>query len=84
MSDDIVTRLRDKASQVRCVVGVNTSLVIPMLELEAADEIEKLRQAIYDISDLARKHYIVLWSSINDAVSVADEHHKNCDCGERY
>ena len=46
MSDDIVTRLRDKASQIRCVVGVNTSVIIPMLELEAADEIERLRKQI--------------------------------------
>ena len=44
--DDIVTRLRDKASQIRCVVGVNTSVIIPMLELEAADEIERLRKQI--------------------------------------
>jgi hypothetical protein len=46
MNDDIVTRLRDKASQIRCVVGVNTSVIIPMLELEAADEIERLRKQI--------------------------------------
>ena len=46
MIDDIVTRLRDKASQIRCVVGVNTSVIIPMLELEAADEIERLRKQI--------------------------------------
>jgi hypothetical protein len=46
MTDDIVTRLRDKASQIRCVVGVNTSVIIPMLELEAADEIERLRKII--------------------------------------
>jgi hypothetical protein len=49
MTDDIVTRLRDKASQIRCVVGVNTSVIIPMLELEAADEIERLRKIIRDV-----------------------------------
>ena len=46
MVDDIVTRLREHASQIRCVVGVNTSVVIPMLELEAADEIERVRNAL--------------------------------------
>ena len=52
MIDDIVTRLRDKASQIRCVVGVNTSVIIPMLELEAADEIERLRKELEIYKDL--------------------------------
>jgi hypothetical protein len=56
MIDDIVTRLRDKASQVRCVVGVNTSVVIPMLELEAADEIERLRKQIRQL-ETERDHW---------------------------
>ena len=52
MSDDIVTRLRDKANQIRVVVGVNTSVIIPMLELEAADEIERLQKELDIYKDL--------------------------------
>ena len=74
MTDDIVTRLRKKYAG-----------KLPIC-LEAANEIEELRQAIYKIADSAREHYKsgILWGAINHAVDVADEHYKNCDCGERY
>jgi len=73
MTDDIVTRLRKQRTN-----GVLCN--------EAADEIENLRKAIWEIAELARKHYKsgILWGAINHAVDVADEHYKNCDCGERY
>ena len=53
MTDDIVTRLREHASQIRCVVGVNTSVVVPMLELEAANEIERVRDELAYWRDMA-------------------------------
>lgn len=81
MNDDIVTRLRELAD---AFDDDNISHDQSVWMRSAADEIEELRQAIYKIADSAREHYKsgILWGSINHAVDVADEHYKNCQCGE--
>ena len=93
MTDDIVTRLREgekwhRNGYIEVQSGFYDFLAdeIERERKEAADEIENLRKAIWEIAELARKHYKsgILWGAINHAVDVADEHYKNCDCGERY
>jgi len=80
MTDDIVTRLRDLAMKEESP----WANIYDNVMREAADEIEQLRQAIYKIAGSAREHYKsgILWGAINHAVDVADEHYKNCQCGE--
>jgi hypothetical protein len=44
MTDDIVTRLRDKQGLFRVAVGVNQNFILNTIYNEAADEIEHLRE----------------------------------------
>jgi hypothetical protein len=80
VADDIVTRLRGLACPECGLPSTHNQFD------EAADEIENLREAIEGIANVARVHYPsgILWGAINHALSVADKHYKNCDCGERY
>ena len=82
MTDDIVTRLRDIAS----LRGPMAGNVIPIACTEAADEIERLRNAIFAIHEEAHGKLPSgsWWGAINYAVDLAEGHFKNCQCGERY
>ena len=79
MTDDIVTRLREQADS-RYIDEHDVMLRI------AADEIERLRNAIFAIHEEAHGKLPSgsWWGAINYAVDLAEGHFKNCQCGERY